>query len=97
MVPMGLNEGSFCGTIQHLNDARLSKCRDGGLVALMALTESCSELLEMLTRRGWVLAVELEIASKEDFDGSLTIQVGGEMQVLAATGGDCLLVEPLGC
>lgn len=84
------------GKVQHLNYERLSKRSVGERVTLMALAESSTELLEFLTRRGLSLGVELEIVSKEDFDGSMTIQVGAEMQVLTATVSDCLLVETQG-
>ncbi len=75
---------------------RLSQCKEGDAVVLVALAFSSSEFLQYLNEKELKLGLTLEVLHKEDFDGSTTINYENNPSVtLSKMVSEILLVEAL--
>src|SRR5690554_733960 len=82
------------GTIANLNHKTLSQIEAGEKVKLVALGHSSSEFLDFLNSRNLKLGTEIEIISKEPYDGSMVISYAGrKAETLSAMVCERLMVE----
>ena len=61
------------GKIVFVSQTKLSDCKPGELVKLVALANSSTDFLKFLNHRDLTLGTELEIKHVESFDGSITV------------------------
>lgn len=84
------------GKTEKLDLVRLSDCEAGKRVVLSALAESSQDLLNFLNERSLLLGTELQILTKEVFDGSLSVSYNGhDREMLSKQVSQSLLVESL--
>lgn len=82
------------GTIANLNHKTLSQIDAGQTVKLVALGHSSSEFLDFLNSRNLKLGTEIEIISKEQYDGSMVIRYSARQEeTLSAMVCERLMVE----
>lgn len=84
------------GKTEKLDLVRLSDCEAGKRVVLSALAESSQDLLNFLNERSLLLGTELQILTKEVFDGSISVSYNGhDREMLSKQVSQSLLVESL--
>ena len=72
----------------------LSSCRAGDMVRLRAVTDSSSNFLQYLNKRGLRLGVKVRVEALEPFDGSIVVRYGKRRsESLAHAVGNKLLFE----
>lgn len=81
------------GKVQWLQYQRLSDCKPGTVVRLVAVTQSGEDFLRFLNGRGLHLGVELKVKSVEVYDGSVVVGYGKKTETLSRVVGEKLLVE----
>ena len=81
------------GEIRATEQRRLDECTPGETVTVTGLENSSDDFLHYLNARGMSLHTELEILTKESFDGSLTVAYAGHpREVLSKVVASKLLV-----
>lgn len=84
------------GAIADLNHKMLSQIDAGQTVTLVGLGHSSSEFLDFLNSRNLKLKTEIEVISKEPYDGSMVISYSGRKgETLSAMVCERLLVEKI--
>ncbi|MCB0705528.1 MAG: metal-dependent transcriptional regulator [Saprospiraceae bacterium] len=84
------------GKIIQLSHVKLSECKTGEKVRLIALTHSTANFLTFLNSRQLVLGTEIKIKATEHFDGSMTLSYGKHAsEVFSRIICESLLVEHL--
>lgn len=82
------------GSIPHRPLRKLHECQVGERVSMEGLAHSSEDFLQYLNQRELRLGQELEILSKEAFDGSMTVcYPGHERETFSKTVCQSLLVE----
>ena len=82
------------GEISSLSRIKLSDCKEGEKVTLVAIANSKNEFLKFLDSRDLSLGTKLEVLSVEPFDSSMTVSYNGHpSEVLSLIVSDSLLVE----
>jgi DtxR family Mn-dependent transcriptional regulator len=75
---------------------QLSQCSPGQNVILRALTQSDLGLLNYLNSRSITLGTQMQVMSKESYDGSINVLYAGDrIETLSALIGEKLLVEQM--
>lgn len=84
------------GEMKSTNFIKLSDCKDGEKVKLMAVGSSSEELLNFLNSRKLLLGTIITINATEPFDKSMGVRyAGGDLEMLSSIICDKLLVEPV--
>jgi DtxR family Mn-dependent transcriptional regulator len=82
------------GQVEQQNLRKLSECEAGQQVVLSALANSQPDLLNFLNGKDLSLGMQLNILSKESFDGNMTINYQGrDQEVLSKIVCENLLVD----
>jgi DtxR family Mn-dependent transcriptional regulator len=81
------------GNVQHVSFKKLSNCRVGEKVCVVAVTNSSEEFLKFLNSRTIHLGLVLEVVAIEPFDGSMEVQRNGRTETFSQKVCDRLLVE----
>lgn len=84
------------GGVITMSHTKLSECKVGEKVKLIALAQSANDLLRFLNSKDLSLETEIEILDFEDFDGSITVAYTGHpIEVFSQLVSENLLVEQI--
>lgn len=81
------------GTMTDAETVPLTELPDGQVGKISRLLSNSSEMLQHMIERDFKLGAEVQIVTRDPFDGPITVNVDGEERIIGHNVAVCILVE----